>query len=144
MGWDVAAGPGPGRRAGPGGCCASRASCLSGPRGGGRASHGAGRDVPRVTCGTHVGDVTAAPVQNVSDPRGPPQGLRRARERLCPLAHMSRRYNILLPFRGRPTRGPGSDPGGGGGCGVSVNETPPPPGSDPREVRWRAVRSRLH
>ena len=28
-----------------------------------------GGDVPRVTCGTHVGDVTAAPVQNLSDPR---------------------------------------------------------------------------
>jgi len=69
-----------------------------------------GGDVPRVTCGTHVGDVTAAPVQNLPTPRGRHRGSRRARERLCPLAHMSRRRNILLPFRGRPTRGRGRIP----------------------------------
>ena len=63
-----------------------------------------------MTCGTHVGDVTAAPVQNVSDPRGPPQGSRRARERLCPLAHMSRRHKFFCRSVVGPRGGRGRIP----------------------------------
>ena len=100
-----------------------------------------GGDVPRVTCGTHVGDVTAAPVQNLSDPKGPPQGIEPrsgAAVSVGPYEPASQ-HSFAVPWSAH--KGPGSDPGGGGGSGVSVNWTPPPPGSDPREVRRMAVRS---
>lgn len=80
-----------------------------------------GGDVPRVTCGTHVGDVTAAPVQNLSDPKGPPQGIApRSGAAVSVGPHEPVSQNsFAVPWSAH--EGPGSDPGGGGGRGVSVN-----------------------
>ena len=77
--------------------------------------------MPRVTCGTHVGDVTAAPVQNLSDPKGPPQGIAPrsgAAVSVGPYEPASQ-HSFAVPWSAH--KGPGSDPGGGGGSGVSVN-----------------------